>query len=142
MKKDESFGIIPFSQKTGEWRVFLIQHRKGGYWGFPKGHKEPGEAPLDAAKRELFEETNLEVEKLLASAPFQETYQFMIEGERIQKTVSYYLAEVTGDAKVQPGEIEDGRWFSLQEGIVQVTHREGKDLLEQVLALLEHRRSS
>ncbi len=29
------------------------------FWGFPKGHVDPGEVPLEAAKREIAEETGL-----------------------------------------------------------------------------------
>lgn len=46
----------------GEGRVLLVQHRKGGldYWLLPGGGVEEGETMVEAARRELFEETGLE----------------------------------------------------------------------------------
>lgn len=32
---------------------------RGGEWSIPSGHIEPGETPIDAAVRELYEETNI-----------------------------------------------------------------------------------
>ncbi|TDK43760.1 NUDIX hydrolase [Antarcticimicrobium luteum] len=43
-------------------RVLLAQRGKSpdkGLWGFPGGHVEPGETALEAARRELREETGL-----------------------------------------------------------------------------------
>ena len=45
-----------------EERVLLIQHRKLGKWLPPGGHIDPNETPPEAAKREVLEETGLEVE--------------------------------------------------------------------------------
>jgi ADP-ribose pyrophosphatase YjhB (NUDIX family) len=43
-------------------RALLVQRRNppdAGLWGFPGGHVEPGETALDAAARELAEETGV-----------------------------------------------------------------------------------
>nr|WP_041528004.1 NUDIX hydrolase [Paracoccus aminophilus] len=43
-------------------RVLLVQRRNppdAGLWGFPGGHVESGETALDAAARELWEETGV-----------------------------------------------------------------------------------
>ncbi|WP_347268723.1 NUDIX hydrolase [Paracoccus sp. (in: a-proteobacteria)] len=43
-------------------RVLLVQRRNppdAGLWGFPGGHVEPGETALEAARRELAEETGV-----------------------------------------------------------------------------------
>jgi ADP-ribose pyrophosphatase YjhB (NUDIX family) len=46
-------------------RLLLAQRSKGGYagrWGFPGGHVETGETVIDAAMRELVEETGVTAE--------------------------------------------------------------------------------
>ncbi len=136
-QKDESFGVIPLSCKNGVWEVFLIQHRRGHYWGFPKGHAEPGETHQEAAFRELKEETNLEIVRYLQTEPLLEQYHFMADGRRIFKQVLYYVAEVQGTVKPQEKEIQNGIWVPFPESIDKVTHPEGKMILTQVEKILK-----
>jgi bis(5'-nucleosidyl)-tetraphosphatase len=136
VQTDESFGIIPLSKAHGRWEVFLIQHNRGGYWGFPKGHAEAGETPHEAASRELKEETNLDFVSDLQTEPLSEQYYFMMEGRRVFKRVFYFIAEVTGEVKLQKNEIENGIWLPIHEAHERVTHPEGKSILTQVEKIL------
>lgn len=136
MRQDESFGIIPLRNEQDHWEVFLIQHRGGGYWGFPKGHAEPNETPFEAASRELKEETNLECVRLLQEEPLREQYSFQIDGNRVLKRVIYFVAEVSGKVMLQKTEINDGQWIPLNEAIDKVTHPEGKAIMAEVLKLI------
>jgi 8-oxo-dGTP pyrophosphatase MutT (NUDIX family) len=131
MRQEESFGIVPFSKRQGRWEVFLIQHRGGRYWGFPKGHAEPNETPFEAASRELKEETNLECVRLLSEKPLHEQYWFQIEGKRVFKKVTYFAAEVSGEVQLQKTEINDGVWVPFPDAIEKVTHPEGKAILTE-----------
>jgi 8-oxo-dGTP pyrophosphatase MutT (NUDIX family) len=135
-RQEESFGIIPLSKKEGQWHVFLIQHRAGRYWGFPKGHAEPNETPLQAALRELKEETSLECITLMRETPLEEQYYFQVEGKRIFKRVAYFVAEVSGEVVLQKEEINDGIWVPFPEAIDKVTHLEGKSILTEVRKML------
>ncbi len=136
MRKDESFGVIPLSKGSGCWEVFIIQHKKSGYWGFPKGHAESNETPEEAAFRELKEETNLELVHLLRKEPLKEQYTFIMDRRRVFKRVYYFIAEVGGKIALQEGEIHDGKWLPLPEAIQCVTHQEGKTLLIEVEKIL------
>ena len=138
MLKDESFGVIPLRKHEGHWEVFLIQHNRSGYWGFPKGHAESNESSQEAAFRELKEETNLELTQLLEEEPLKEQYTFIMDRRRVFKQVLYFIAEVKGDVKLQKGEIHDGMWLPFPEAIARVTHQEGKALLVTVQKRLPH----
>ncbi len=138
MRKEESFGVIPLSKARGKWEVFLIQHSRSGYWGFPKGHAEPNETPQEAAFRELKEETNLEPIRLIQQDPLMEQYSFMMDGKRIFKRVSYFIAEVGGNVELQKLEIHDGKWVPFSEAYQQVTHQEGKILLAKVKQIIKN----
>ncbi len=137
-QEDASFGIVPLCFKNGSWKVFLIQHRGGRYWGFPKGHAEENENPLEAAIRELKEETNLDCVKLFQEEPLMEQYQFIVEGRRISKRVSYFIAEVSGDVRLQQEEIQNGVWLSLPEAMHRVTYPEAKAILSGVARTLSN----
>ncbi len=53
-----AFSVAVFARQGGE--VLLIRHRRLGTWLPVGGEIEPGETPLEAAARELREETGLE----------------------------------------------------------------------------------
>jgi 8-oxo-dGTP diphosphatase len=53
-----AFSVAVFARHGG--RILLIQHRRLGTWLPVGGEIEPGETPLEAARRELFEETGLQ----------------------------------------------------------------------------------
>ncbi len=137
--RDESFGIVPLVFHNTVWEVFLVQHKHGGqHWGFPKGHAERNETPQEAATRELSEETNLQVVRFLFPDPLQEQYQFTHEGQLVVKKVCYFIAEVSGEVRLQAHEISSGGWFSLPKAYEQLTHPEGKAILRQVEEKLFH----
>jgi predicted NUDIX family NTP pyrophosphohydrolase len=61
-----SAGLLLFRRAPGGLQVFLAhpggpfwQHRDVGSWTIPKGMVNPGEVPLDAARREFEEETGV-----------------------------------------------------------------------------------
>ncbi len=52
---DDYFGVDIVALYKGKW--IFCKHKSRGTWENPGGHIEEGETPLEAAKRELYEET-------------------------------------------------------------------------------------
>jgi bis(5'-nucleosidyl)-tetraphosphatase len=136
MKYETSFGVIPLKVYRKEWRVLLIQHH-AGHWAFPKGHAEMGESPQPAAERELHEETGLKVRTFLSPDPLSEHYFFSFQGERISKTVKYFLGLVQGAVVIQKLEIKASQWLSLPEACDKITFKEGKHVCLQAREFLK-----
>jgi predicted NUDIX family NTP pyrophosphohydrolase len=61
-----SAGLVMYRYRAGKLEVFLVHpggpfwaKKDAGSWSIPKGEFEPGEEPLEAARREFREETGL-----------------------------------------------------------------------------------
>jgi len=131
MIDEYSFGIVPLRKKK-QWQVFLVQHKNGLFWSFPKGHSVKNEDPQNVAKRELKEETNLDVNHFLFSDPFIETYSYVKNGKTQNKQVTYFPAIVSGRVQLQKEEIIDGKWLNLEDAILLLTYDQSKEVLKKV----------
>lgn len=132
IEKEESFGIIPLRKTESGWQVFLILHKHGDHWAFPKGKADESESPFESAKRELEEETALVVEKVLIEEPISEQYTFFRRGKKVEKRVHYFPAIVSGAILLQPEEIRDGEWLSLNQAHDRLTFDEAKRICKKV----------
>eukprot|EP00479_Gromia_sphaerica_P007420 TRINITY_DN2465_c0_g1_i3.p1 TRINITY_DN2465_c0_g1~~TRINITY_DN2465_c0_g1_i3.p1 ORF type:complete len:173 (-),score=29.74 TRINITY_DN2465_c0_g1_i3:187-705(-) len=57
-------GVVVFRRHDGEIQVLLVEDKRPGYFGFPKGGHEKGETWTDTAWRELYEEAGVEKEAI------------------------------------------------------------------------------
>lgn len=138
--EEVSAGIIPFYLVKDDLlasKVYLVKLHSGNHYSFPKGHIEKGETLYETAIRELFEETSLTVKELLLDKTFEESYQFQKEGRSLSKKVIFFVARVTGEAKIDPKEILEGRWVSLKEAGELLTYPSSKKTFLEVLDALK-----
>ena len=134
MITDQSFGIVPLREREGVTQFLLVRH-KAGHWGFPKGHAEPGETPLETARRELREEAGLALASVVESPSFSESYEVIKRktGKRVLKTVTYFLGVVDDGEVVQcPKEIVDAAWGDADQTRQRLTYAEARELFDRV----------
>lgn len=142
-REDRAAGIIPVHKQAGGELLFCIVHEADGHWGFPKGHREEGESDEQAARRELQEETGIESVDLISDVQFRESYPFVREEGKIEKTVTYFLGLVssmksaTNDAF--KAEIPEYRWLSCEEAKKTLTYPEARKVLDEVWEYLKSR---
>ncbi len=132
---DQSYGVVPFYRSAAGARVLLVHQigRRGDrFWTLPKGHAEEGESPEAAALRELAEETGLTAITLALEHSFSMQYQFIFEGDTIDKTVTFFLgyADDQQTSITQPEEIAALGWFTKEEALAKVSHTEVQRILE------------
>jgi len=133
---EKSYGCIPLKKGADGYQVFLVKLSSGNHWGFPKGHMEKNETPIETAKRELFEETNLTVESILSFPQIIEKYVLLRNGVRTEKIVEYFVVEVAGEKKLLYPEILDGRWVSINEAKSLLTYDSSKMSLHTLIEYL------
>lgn len=135
IKKENSFGIIPLKKMKNGWKLLLVQPHKG-WWGIPKGHAQADEDSKAAANRELYEETGLRIVRYLIEDPLQEKYRFSSGTFLIDKTVTYYIAEVEGEVVLQQEELKNFRWEPLEVAAKFATYEETKMVINKTVELL------
>jgi len=94
-------------------RLLMMKRSDSGYWGLPGGATEPGEVVEDAAKRETFEEVNLEVGVMSLFSVFSgpELYYKYPNGDEVYNvTVVYVSRQWSGEVKLN-GEHTEWGWF-------------------------------
>ena len=132
MIREFSAGGIVFNSEN---QVLLTQHSQNKHWGFPKGWLDEGETVKEAAIREVREEGGVEA-KIIRELP-QAVFFFQINGQKIKKTVTYFLMEyVSGDPKDHDWEMEEAGWLEKDQVLGRITYSSDKKVFQEALKYL------
>lgn len=103
--------------------------------GLPKGHIDPGESELEAAVREIREETGVEVEPMAELGEVH--YWYMRGGRRVPKAVVFHLfSYLRGDIADHDEEVEMVRWMPLQEAARSLSYDGEREMVQRAIEAL------
>jgi len=137
MPKEKSYGVILFKDD----KYLLLKHADGGHWGAPKGGMTKDEGELQAAIREVAEETGLGGVRIIGEFREIDRYRFNRNGKEISKKVIYYLGSVSRDSVVLSPEHTDFRWADIDEAVELATYDGTKKLLKAADRFLRDRKT-
>jgi bis(5'-nucleosidyl)-tetraphosphatase len=137
MRYERSSGaIIALINKDSEAEFLLLRYT-AGHWDFPKGNIETGEDEVEAARREIFEETGIQDVNFVKGFRKKIKYQYM-RGERlIQKEVVFYMITTNTRKIILSNEHIGYEWNKYDNAIKRLTYRNAKNLLMEAKRFLE-----
>jgi 8-oxo-dGTP pyrophosphatase MutT (NUDIX family) len=135
MRNDFSVGGVVTDP---EGRVALIRTTNlagAVVWGLPKGHPKKGESDLEAAQREVEEETGLLV--VFHEPPMMARIEYWFvarDGERVHKRVDFYRMEaIGGSPDDHDDEVEEVALLNQSAARAALTYKNEQTALDEVL---------
>jgi 8-oxo-dGTP pyrophosphatase MutT (NUDIX family) len=115
-----AFSVAVYARRGD--RVLVIDHRRTKLWLPIGGEMEPGETPLEAAQRELMEETGLTASFVTLEGhaegepPGYIGYEEHVTGVKGLHMNFVFVADVAAGVEVRPNEeFERFRWVTAEE---------------------------
>jgi diadenosine hexaphosphate hydrolase (ATP-forming) len=114
---------------VGASRWLLLKASKHREWGFPKGHRDPGETLIETALRECAEECGIAL-VAIEGAPLE--LHYTLPSGRPKRTV-YFPALTSTSEVVLSDEHVDFGWFSSGETISRLPYANLRALFKATL---------
>ena len=108
----------------------LVVSQRGKSWSLPKGHIEEGEIAIDAAKREIEEETGITEMEFVKELGSYQRYRISPDGGEDTteiKTIIMFLFR-TGQDELKPKDEENPEavWMNKEDVVKTLTHERDK----------------
>ena len=102
----------------------------------PKGHVDPGESPIEAAEREVREETGIVAEPIRELG--ESRYWYRRDGRTIGKSVKFFLfRHLSGDFADHDDEVEEVRWIPIDRARELLSHDAERRIVAQAIEYLD-----
>jgi len=135
-----SAGGVVYRLTEKGMEVVLCGRTAENLWGLPKGTPEPGEELLEAAKREVREETGLDVAVKEEIGSIRYWFARKEEGVRYHKTVFHYLfVPVGGSLESHNAEYDRAEWFPVEEALRILSYPNEAEIVREAADIVERR---
>lgn len=116
----------------------LVVNQKGNSWSLPKGHVEEGEEILDAAKREIWEESGVSELELIKEYPMYERFKISTDGtgeDTTEMKLIFMFLFRTKQIELKPRDEDnpEALWIEPQRVSEMLTHHKDRKFYEGVL---------
>lgn len=127
--EERSAGFVLYRTEEGERHYLLLCHCGSGHWGFPKGRIDRGEREIDAARREVREETGVCSVEQVPDFSAVSSYSFVRDRKTIAKKVVYFLGRAAIEETVISHEHSAGKWLPYDAAMDLLTYKETRRIL-------------
>jgi len=137
--------VYPVRKVSGGWEYLMLKRVKnrGGFWQGVTGAPENDETNLEAAKRELFEETGFQSIILIQTEvsyiiPMEDRWKDIYPMDTKEIPEYLFIAKIhqVGPPTIDPIEHNDWKWCSYEEAMNLLSWEDNKKALEYVEKLL------
>jgi len=94
---ERSAGFVVFCRADEKEKFLLLRSGRDAFWGLPKGNVGENESDLDAAKRELLEETGIICKEHFPEFAEKIHYTFRRHSRVTSKEVIYFLTQAENE---------------------------------------------
>ena len=127
MKISESAGGVVLNSRG----QVLVVSQNGNSWSLPKGHLDPGEDELAAARREIYEESGVRELELVRKLGTYERSRIGLHGgddvsQRKRITLFLFRTEQMSLRPIDP-ENPEARWVDREDVAALLTHPKDKE---------------
>jgi len=130
-----SAGGIVYRRQGEDLQVVICWIKERNTWGLPKGTPNPGESVEECARREVREETGLEVKIVGKVGSIR--YWFVAGGIRYHKTVHHFLMEPVGGSLDQHDpEFDVVKWATIEEAQRTLTYKNEVEMVARAAHML------
>ncbi len=132
-RKDFSAGGVVV---RGDEVAVIVPRGRGNHGGkvlgLPKGHPDGDETEVEAAVREVREETGVVAEPVAKLGEVR--YRYERRGEAIDKRVVFYLLEYRSGELSHDHEIEEVQWMPIEEALHALSYSGEREMVARALS--------
>lgn len=131
MRFEYSAGAFVYRKRASSIELLLLKRKRSDAYDLPKGHIEKGENAVQAAIREIKEETGLDATFL----PFFQTsthYIFSRKKTKISKSVKFFISRAQSNKVIISDEHKGYAWCDIEKAAALLKYKDLTDILQLV----------